>query len=69
MIEYPSQAASRPTARSLTQDEMAARLGSTREMVCRFLQRFADENLIKITRTEFEITDRARLAGLAQKER
>jgi hypothetical protein len=35
--------------------------------VCRFLQRFADENLIKITRTEFEITNRERLADIAQK--
>ena len=48
---------------------MAARIGSTREMVCRLLQRFADEELIKITRTEFEITDRDRLMDMVQKER
>ena len=69
LMEFPGQAASGPTARSLTLDDMAARIGSTREMVCRFLQRFADEDLIKITRTEFEITDRDRLMDMAQKVR
>jgi len=69
LIEYPGQATSGPIARSLTLDDMAARIGSTREMVCRFLQRFADEELIKITRTEFEITDRDRLIDIAQKVR
>jgi len=69
LIEYPGGAPSGPTARSLTLDDMAARIGSTREMVCRFLQRFADEDLIKITRTEFEITNRDRLLDMAQKVR
>jgi CRP/FNR family transcriptional regulator len=69
LIEFPGQSASGPTARSLTLDDMAARIGSTREQVCRFLQRFADEELIKITRTEFEITDRQRLMDVAQKVR
>ena len=69
LMEFPGQAASGPTARSLTLDDMAARIGSTREMVCRFLQRFADDELIKITRTEFEITDRQRLMDMAQKGR
>lgn len=45
-----------PVARSLTLDEMAAHVGSTREVVCRFLQRFANDGLINITRTEFVIT-------------
>lgn len=54
-------------ARSLTLDEMAARIGSTREMVCRFLHRFQDEGLIDITRTEFRITDSLRLQSLTQK--
>ena len=34
--------------RNLTLDEMAARIGSTREMVCRLLYKFSDEGLIKI---------------------
>jgi CRP/FNR family transcriptional regulator len=69
LIDYPGQAASGPVLRSLTLDNMAARIGSTREMVCRLLQRFADEELIKITRTEFEITDREGLTKITQKER
>ncbi len=69
LIEFPGQAETGPTARSLTLDDMAARIGSTREQVCRFLQRFAEEELIKITRTEFEITDRERLMDVAQKVR
>jgi CRP-like cAMP-binding protein len=52
--------------RSLTLDEMAARIGSTREMVCRFLHRFADEGVIDITRTEYSIKDRGQLASMAQ---
>lgn len=67
LMEFPGGADSGPIARSLTLDEMAARIGSTREVVCRFLQRFADDGLIKITRTEFEILDREALAGIMQK--
>jgi CRP/FNR family cyclic AMP-dependent transcriptional regulator len=51
--------------RSLTLDEMAARIGTTREMVCRVLYRFADKNLINVTRTEFVLTDQAGLARMA----
>jgi CRP/FNR family cyclic AMP-dependent transcriptional regulator len=67
LIDYPGQSGSGPVARSLTLDDMAARIGSTREVVCRFLQRFADQNLIKITRTEFEINDRGRLLEIIHK--
>ncbi len=69
LIDFPGQGTSGPIARSLTLDEMAARIGSTREMTCRILQKFADEGLIKITRTEFEITDRPQLSTLAQKDK
>lgn len=53
--------------RSLTLDEMAARIGSTREMVCRLLYKFSDEGLIRITRTEFTITNYENLEKRAQK--
>lgn len=53
--------------RDLTLDEMAARIGSTREVVSRFLHRFADDGLINITRTEFSVTDHQKLEDLAQK--
>jgi len=44
--------------RHLTLDEMAARVGTTREMVCRILYRFAEEGAIQINRTEFIFKDR-----------
>lgn len=52
-------------ARHLTLDEMAARVGTTREMVCRALYRFSDQNLITVTRTEFTLTDRDGLSRMA----
>ncbi len=56
-------------SRDLTLDEMAARIGSTREMVCRHLYHFADQGAIHINRTEFKITDQALLKTLAEKGR
>ncbi len=53
--------------RDLTLDEMAARAGTTREMVCRALYDFADKGLIDITRTEFRLVDKARLVQLAER--
>ena len=35
-------------SRDMTLDEMAARIGSTREMVCRHLYQFADQGVIQI---------------------
>ncbi|MDO9087072.1 MAG: Crp/Fnr family transcriptional regulator [Anaerolineaceae bacterium] len=55
-----------PVTRSLTLDEMAARIGSTREMVCRFLHRFADDRIIDITRTEFRVMDSKKLSKIAR---
>lgn len=52
--------------RSLTLDDLAARLGTTREVVCRTLYRFADRSLISVTRTEFILTDRHGLSRLAE---
>ncbi len=54
-------------ARSLTLDEMAAHIGTTREMVCRMLHKFSNQGLIDITRTEFTFTDQDGLQKLAQK--
>lgn len=52
--------------RHLTLDEMAARIGTTREMVCRVLYRFADKKLIDVTRTEFVLTDKDGLVRVAE---
>lgn len=51
--------------RNLTLDEMAARVGTTREMVCRALYSFADKKFINITRTEFVLTDKEGLENIA----
>jgi CRP-like cAMP-binding protein len=42
---------------SLTLDEMAAMIGTTPVMVCKILSRFADQGVIKVSRTEFEFID------------
>ena len=52
--------------RNLTLDEMAAHIGSTREVVCRFLHRFSDKGLIQISRTEFVVSDQNGLEELAR---
>jgi CRP-like cAMP-binding protein len=52
--------------RHLTLDEMAARVGTTREMVCRVIYRFADRKLIDVTRTEFVLTDKDGLGRVAE---
>jgi CRP/FNR family transcriptional regulator len=54
-------------ARDFTLDEMAARIGTTREMVCRHLYRFAEMGAIEINRTEFKIKDRWFLEKQAKK--
>lgn len=56
-------------ARDLTLDEMAARIGSTREMVCRMLYRFSESGAIQINRTEFRIADAEVLEDYARKEK
>lgn len=66
LLEFKPARPSEALSRSLTLDEMAARIGSTREMVCRFLHRFADDGIIDITRTEFRIADLSRLSALSK---
>jgi CRP-like cAMP-binding protein len=56
MTRY-SEAGDAFVSRDLTLDEMAAHIGTTREMVCRALYRFAEEGAVQINRTEFKITD------------
>lgn len=54
--EYP--AGKNIVPRHLTLDEMASRVGTTREIVCRILYRFAEQGAIQINRTEFTFLDR-----------
>jgi CRP/FNR family transcriptional regulator len=50
----------------VTQAEMAARLGTVREMIGRALRELADEGLIAFDRHRIVILDRARLADVAE---
>ena len=54
-------------SRELTLEEMASRIGTTREMVCRHLYRFAEKGAIQIKRTELRIMDRNMLEKQAGK--
>jgi len=51
--------------RDLTLDEMAAHIGTKREVVCRMLYRFEAEGMVKLHRTEFMIADHKKLVDLA----
>jgi CRP-like cAMP-binding protein len=48
-------------SRDLTLEEMAAHIGTTREMVCRLLYKLSDQGIIEITRTEFKFKNRNKL--------
>lgn len=67
LVDYFKDHKSERVSRDLTLDEMAARIGSTREMVSRILHRFASEGMIEITRTEFGFIDWGKLTQLAKK--
>ena len=67
LLDHYGDAVGDYVARDMTLDEMAARIGSTREMVCRHLYHFADQGAILINRTEFKITDQDLLKVLAGK--
>jgi CRP-like cAMP-binding protein len=67
LVEFAGDTTNKSIARDLTLDEMAARVGTTREVICRFLHRFSDQRLIEITRTEFSVTDRKGLEELAKR--
>lgn len=51
--------------RSLTLDEMSVMIGTTPVMVCKILSRFADQGVIKVSRTEFEFIDWEELEKMA----
>jgi len=55
--EYPANRIVVP--RHLTLDEMASRVGTTREIVCRIRYKFAEQGAIQIDRTEFTFLDRS----------
>jgi len=65
LLDHFEDAVDDYVSRNMTLDEMAARIGSTREMVCRQLYHLADQGAIQINRTELKITDQDILKKLA----
>lgn len=63
LLEWYQDAVDEFVARDVTLEEIAARNGTTREMVCRLLYRFAEEGAVELNRTEFKITDPDLLRG------
>ncbi|HHX50468.1 MAG TPA: Crp/Fnr family transcriptional regulator [Clostridia bacterium] len=53
--------------RIMTLDEMAARVGTTREVVCRLLYRFSHSNIIQVNRTHIRLMNKSELHKLAGK--
>ena len=69
LLGHFGEAVDNYVARDLTLDEMAARVGTKREMVCRLLYQFAEAGAIEISRTEFMITNPARLESYTQQSK
>ena len=67
LIDHFSDSENDSMERRMTLDEMAAQIGTTREMVCRMLYRFSNNEMIQVTRTEFVLTDRDGLRMLAER--
>lgn len=67
LLDHFETAGDASISRYLTLDEMAARIGSTREMVCHALYSFFDKKLIEVTRTEFALTNYEGLAQLSKR--
>lgn len=67
LLDRYSGSGDQPVARDMTLDQMAAHIGTTREMVCRALYKFADDGVININRTEFLISDEDLLSEIAKK--
>ena len=57
LLERYHEAVGDFVSRDVTLDEMAAHIGTTSEMVCRALYRFAEEGAVQINRTELMISD------------
>ena len=68
LLDRYSGSGEKPVARDLTLDQMASHIGSTREMVCRALYKFADQGVIEISRTEFFISDERMLENIAHRD-
>lgn len=67
LLELFDDAEDEFVTRDLTLDEMAAHIGTTREVVCRHLHRFAERGIIEVSRKTLRITDREYLKNQSGK--
>jgi CRP-like cAMP-binding protein len=58
LLDLFAEGEDRSMVRDLTLDEMASRIGTTREMVCRHLYRLAEWGAIDVSRTKLTIENR-----------
>lgn len=68
LLDHYQPVDGQPAPRDLTLDEMAASVGTTRELVSKTLHRFADDGMIEISRMQFVFTDRRQLEQLAGRD-
>lgn len=65
LLEQYDVAEGIPVHRSLTLDEMAIKVGTTREVVCRLLYKFSDAGLIEVTQTHLTFKNKTALERVA----
>jgi CRP/FNR family transcriptional regulator len=68
LLEFSATEGGAAFALPETQEQMASRLGTVREVVSRNLSRFQSEGLIRISRRDVEIVDPAGLRAEAETE-
>jgi CRP/FNR family transcriptional regulator len=68
LLEFAVEAGASTFLLPETQEELAARLGTVREVVSRNLSRFQGEGLLRMQRREIEILDAAGLRAEADME-
>lgn len=68
LVDQFEKVATESIPRNMTLDDMAAKIGTTREVVCRLLYRLSDENLIQVDRTKFILLNKIELGKMADGE-
>lgn len=65
LLDFFETQGENPVRRTMTLDEMAASIGTTREVVCRLLYRFSDTEIIQVNRTHIRLLNRNGLLNVA----
>ncbi len=65
LIEHYQPEVGKPIQRTLTLEDMAESVGTTKELISRTLHRFADEGIIQVKRMEFMFKDIDKLEKVA----